>query len=179
MDGPNVIYSSGANYRFLKPGIYVYSKYTYANGAVCTTLDVRFKRPHDPWENNATMSTKVVHTIQHLGSEFLRSHPAWSDKVILFSPMGSKTGFYLVLAGDYHVAKGSDIHRLIMDMCRFIVNYEGNIPNAAPVHCGDCVAHNLGSAKRQTALYLKALTKSPCFEYPVSESAGNTRLAST
>lgn len=161
-----VTYGSGVDYRFLKPGIYVSRQYIFDGYIVCTTLDIRFKRPRDPMEGNAVMSSRAVHTIQHLGLAFLRSHLVWSDKVILFTPMACKTGFYLVLAGDYWAAKDNDIHKLIMDMCSYIVNFSGNIPDATPMRCGNCVEHDLGAAKRHTALYLKTLIKNPCFEYP-------------
>ena len=59
------------------------------------------------------MNTAEVHTIEHLGATFLRNHADYKDRVIYFGPMGCRTGFYLLLAGDYSSA---DIVPLLKEM---------------------------------------------------------------
>ena len=83
----------------LQPGIYVSRKDPVGN-SVITTFDIRMTRPnYEP-----VMNTAEIHTIEHLGATFLRNHRVYKDKVLYFGPMGCRTGFYLLLAGDYESA---------------------------------------------------------------------------
>ena len=80
----------------LLPGVYVSRKDNVA-GSVVTTFDLRMTRPNfEP-----VMNTAEIHTMEHLAATFLRNHPEYKDKTIYFGPMGCRTGFYLLLAGDY------------------------------------------------------------------------------
>ena len=79
----------------LKPGIYV-SRKDHVGDSVITTFDLRMTSPND----EPVMNTAEVHTIEHLGATFLRNHEEWKDKTVYFGPMGCRTGFYLLLAGD-------------------------------------------------------------------------------
>ena len=65
-------------------------------------------------------------------------------KDIYFGPMGCRTGFYLVLAGEY---KSRDIVPLMKRMFTFIAEFEGDIPGAAARDCGNYLDQNLGMAK--------------------------------
>ena len=100
------------------------------------------------------MNTAEIHTIEHLGATYLRNHPQYADKTIYFGPMGCRTGFYLILAGDY---ESSDIVSLMTDMYQFISDYEGEIPGASPRDCGNYLDLNLGMAKYLADRYLKVL----------------------
>ena len=66
------------------------------------------------------MNTAEVHTIEHLGATFLRNNEEYKDRVIYFGPMGCRTGFYLILAGDY---ESKDIVELMISMFEFIRHY--------------------------------------------------------
>ena len=80
----------------LLPGVYVSRKDSTGHDVV-TTFDIRMTRPNfEP-----VMNTAEIHTLEHLGATFLRNHEEWGDKIIYFGPMGCRTGFYLLLAGDY------------------------------------------------------------------------------
>ncbi len=107
---------------------------------ILTTFDLRFTMPN----REPVMDTAGVHTIEHLGATFLRNHPVWRDRVIYFGPMGCRTGFYLILAGDLQSA---DIVPLIGEMIDFIIGFEGDIPGASPRDCGNYLDNNLGLAK--------------------------------
>ena len=113
----------------LLPGIYV-SRKDHAGGAVITTFDIRMTSPND----EPVMNTAEVHTIEHLGATFLRNHETFRDRVIYFGPMGCRTGFYLLLAGDY---ESKDIVPLMTEMFSFIASYDGEIPGASPKDCGN------------------------------------------
>ena len=123
----------------LLPGVYVSRKDSTGQDVV-TTFDIRMTRPNfEP-----VMNTAEMHTIEHLGATFLRNQEEWRDKVIYFGPMGCRTGFYLLLAGDY---ESEDIVPLLREMYDFIRLYEGEIPGAAAEACGNYLDQNLPMAK--------------------------------
>ena len=66
--------------------------------------------------------------------------------------MGCRTGFYLLLAGDY---ESKDIIPLIRDMFCFIRDYEGDVPGAAARDCGNYLDMNLPMAKYLAGKYLR------------------------
>ena len=79
----------------LLPGVYV-SRKDRVGDQVITTFDIRMTRPnYEP-----VMNTAEVHTIEHLAATWLRNNDEWKDRVLYFGPMGCRTGFYLLLAGD-------------------------------------------------------------------------------
>ena len=123
----------------LLPGIYV-SRKDNVNGSAITTLDIRMTSPND----EPVMNTAEVHAIEHLGATFLRNHKDWQDRVIYFGPMGCRTGFYLLLAGDY---TSRNIVPLIKEMYAFIASYDGEIPGASPKDCGNYLDMNLPMAR--------------------------------
>lgn len=135
----------------LLPGVYV-SRKDKANDTVITTFDIRMTRPNfEP-----VMNTGEIHTIEHLGATFLRNDNEFKDRVIYFGPMGCRTGFYLVLAGDLEVNNISD---LLKRMFKFMKDFEGNIPGATPEECGNYSDMDLPSAKtRCTDYYNNILT---------------------
>lgn len=131
----------------LVPGVYV-SRIDYVEGHPVTTFDLRMTSPND----EPVMNTAEVHTIEHLAATFLRNHAEYKDKTIYFGPMGCRTGFYLLLAGEY---ESKDIVPLMTEMFTFIRNFEGEIPGAAPKDCGNYLDMNLPMAKYLADKYLK------------------------
>ena len=141
------------NHLKLLPGIYV-SRKDRVGDSVVTTFDIRMTRPNfEP-----VMNTAEVHTIEHLGATFLRNHPLWKEKILYFGPMGCRTGFYLLLGGDYG---SEDIISLILEMFRFIRDYEGEVPGAAAGDCGNYLDMNLPMARYLAGKYLTELTETP------------------
>lgn len=122
----------------LTPGVYVSRKDRVADQAV-TTFDIRITSPND----EPVMNTAEVHTIEHLGATFLRNDPDWGARVLYFGPMGCRTGFYLLLAGDY---TPRDILDLLTRCFRFIRDYRGAIPGACARDCGNYLDMNLPMA---------------------------------
>ena len=98
------------------------------------------------------MQTAEMHTIEHLGATYLRNHPEYASKTIYFGPMGCRTGFYLLLAGDY---ESKDIVPLITSMYEFIRDFEGEVPGASPKDCGNYQDMNLNMAKYLAKHYLE------------------------
>ena len=140
------IESCTINHMVLEPGIYV-SRKDNIGKEVVTTFDLRMTRPNfEP-----VMNTAEVHTIEHLGATFLRNHEEYKDKTVYFGPMGCRTGFYLILAGDY---KSQDIVPLIREMYEFIRDFEGEVPGACAKDCGNYLDMNLNMAKYLADKYL-------------------------
>lgn len=98
------------------------------------------------------MNTAEVHTMEHLGATFLRNHPQFASKVLYFGPMGCRTGFYLLLAGDFESA---DIVPLVKEMFAFIRDFEGEVPGAAARDCGNFLDMNLSMAKYLARRFLE------------------------
>ena len=130
----------------LQPGVYV-SRKDSVGDSVVTTFDLRMTSPND----EPVLNTAEVHAIEHLGATFLRNHPVYASKVVYFGPMGCRTGFYLLLAGDL---SSKDIVPLMVEMFEFIRDYKGEVPGASPKDCGNYLDMNLGMANYLAKRYL-------------------------
>ena len=98
------------------------------------------------------MNTAEMHTIEHLAATFLRNHADWKDRTIYFGPMGCRTGFYLLLAGDLD---SREIVDLMVEMFTFIRDFEGEVPGASAKDCGNYLDMNLPMAKFLAKKYLE------------------------
>ena len=133
----------------LQPGVYV-SRKDQVEGGMVTTFDLRMTSPNE----EPVMNTAEMHTIEHLGATFFRNHGTFGKKCIYFGPMGCRTGFYLLLAGDYQSA---DILPLMVEMYEFIRDFQGEVPGASPKDCGNYLDMNLGMARYLAGKYLEVL----------------------
>lgn len=140
------IASFTVNHITLEPGIYV-SRKDHIGAEVITTFDLRVTSPND----EPVLNTAEVHTIEHLAATYLRNKEEIKEKVIYFGPMGCRTGFYLLLAGDY---ESRDIVSLMVEMFEFIRDYKDEVPGAAPRDCGNYLDMNLGMANYVARQYL-------------------------
>ncbi len=130
----------------LQPGVYV-SRKDHIADSVITTFDLRMTSPNE----EPVMNTAEMHTIEHLAATYLRNHPQYQDKTVYFGPMGCRTGFYLLLAGDY---ESKDIVELMVSMFEFIRDFKGEVPGASPKDCGNYLDMNLGMANYLAKKYL-------------------------
>ena len=131
----------------LLPGIYV-SRKDNVSDSVVTTFDIRVTRPNfEP-----VMNTAEIHTIEHLAATFLRNHKEYGSKIVYFGPMGCRTGFYLILAGDYQSA---DIVELIREMFIFIRDFKDEVPGASAKDCGNYLDMNLPMANFVANKFIK------------------------
>ena len=130
----------------LVPGVYV-SRKDPVGGTIVTTFDIRRTRPnYEP-----VMNTAELHAIEHLGATFLRNHKEFGSKTVYFGPMGCRTGFYLLLAGDY---QSEDIVPLMKELFEFIRDYNDEVPGASPRDCGNYLDMNLPMANYLAKRYL-------------------------
>ena len=130
----------------LQPGVYV-SRKDHIGDEVITTFDLRRTSPNE----EPVMNTAEMHTIEHLAATFLRNHKEYGTKTVYFGPMGCRTGFYLLLAGDY---ESLDIVDLMVEMFTFIRDFKGEVPGASAKDCGNYLDMNLGMANYLAKKYL-------------------------
>ena len=127
-------------------GIYV-SRQDKVGSETVTTFDIRMKEPN----REPALGQGALHSIEHLAATFLRNHPVWADRIIYWGPMGCLTGNYLLVRGDLQSA---DILPLMIETFRFIADYEGEIPGAAPKDGGNSLLQDLPMARWEARKYL-------------------------
>lgn len=140
----------------LLPGLYV-SRKDVRDGVTVTSFDLRFRVPN----REPVMDMPAIHTIEHLGATFFRNGEG-SEDVVYFGPMGCRTGFYLLLFGDLSAEAVLD---RVLSMCDFVLSFDGDIPGASPVECGNFSEQSLPMAKYYVERYRDALIEHPCFTY--------------
>ena len=141
----------------LLPGLYV-SRRDERGGVAVTTFDLRVCAPN----REPVMDMPALHTIEHLGATYLRNSEGKED-VVYFGPMGCRTGFYLLLFG---ALSSEDVLPRVLAMCDFILAFEGDIPGASAVECGNFSEQNLAMAKYYIRAYRQALTQDAHLTYP-------------
>lgn len=130
----------------LLPGLYV-SRKDHIGAETVTTFDIRMTKPN----GEPVMNTAEMHTIEHLAATYLRNHGEFGSRIVYFGPMGCRTGFYLLLAGDY---ESKDIVPLMQEMFAFIRDFRGEVPGASAKDCGNYLDMNLPMANYLAERYL-------------------------
>jgi len=133
----------------LKRGVYV-SRVDAFGGAVLTTFDLRMKEPN----NEPVMDVPALHTLEHMGATFLRSHADWKERTVYFGPMGCRTGMYMVLEGRHDAPSIAPLVREFLD---WVIAYRGDVPGAAAKECGNWRDHNLEMAQWEARKYLEVM----------------------
>ena len=134
------------NHDTLTPGMYI----SRVDGD-CITYDLRCK-----WPNRGDyLPQAALHTLEHLIATFVRSS-SWSDQVVYFGPMGCRTGFYLILrdAVSHQAAVA-----LVKEAFAFAAAFEGEIPGAKQIECGNYLEHDLPGAVQEAKAYLAVLER--------------------
>lgn len=150
------IASFSVDHRSLLPGIYV-SRADKKGDTTVTTFDLRVTAPN----REPVMDMPAIHTIEHLGATFLRNSKQ-KDDIVYFGPMGCRTGFYLLVFGE---KTSEDVAPLILEMCDFILRFEGEIPGAKPEECGNFSEQNLNMAKYYIRKYKNDICVNKSFRY--------------
>ena len=145
------------NHLDLYPGIYI-SRIDKKCECTVTTFDLRITAPN----REPVIDVPALHTIEHLAATYLRNCDCKQD-VVYFGPMGCRTGCYLLMFGDLN---SEDVYDLILDMCDFIIGFEGEIPGAQPEQCGNYSEQNLNMAKFYIKKYKNDLVNYKRFVYP-------------
>ena len=137
----------------LQPGLYV-SRKDKVGAETVTTFDLRLTSPNE----EPVMNTAEMHTMEHLAATYLRNEPTWKEKVLYFGPMGCRTGFYLLLAGDL---ESRDILDLVRGCFAFIRDFREEVPGASARDCGNYLDMNLPMANywgKKYAALLETIT---------------------
>lgn len=150
------IASFKVNHLKLQKGLYV-SRRDVCGDVVVTTFDLRLTAPN----REPVVDVPALHTIEHLGATFFRNC-SQKDNVVYFGPMGCRTGCYLLMFGNL---QSGDVYPLVVEMCDFVLNFEGDIPGATPSECGNFSEQNLSMAKYYIAAYKKELVSNRRFRY--------------
>ena len=145
------------NHLNLLPGLYL-SRTDRQEQSAASTFDLRVTAPN----REPVMDTPAIHTIEHVGATFLRNSGR-KDEIIYFGPMGCRTGFYLVVFGEQ---SAEDVYPLVVEMCDFILGFEGEIPGARPEECGNWSEQNLNMAKYYIRRYREELITHRRLSYP-------------
>lgn len=132
-------------------GIYV-SRKDEVGGDVVTTFDIRMKEPN----REPALHPGALHTIEHLAATYLRNDAEWKDRIVYWGPMGCLTGNYLLMRGDL---QSRDIVALMQRTFRFVAEFEGEVPGAAPQDCDNYLLHDLPMARWEARKYLEEVLK--------------------
>ncbi len=152
----DIIASFTIDHLNLFAGLYV-SRRDKKGDCTVTTFDLRVTAPN----REPVIDVPALHTVEHLGATFLRNCRV-KDEVVYFGPMGCRTGFYLVMFGDL---TSQDVYDLVVEMCDFILGFEGDIPGAKPEECGNYSEQSLPMAKYYIGRYKAELTEHKRLSY--------------
>ncbi|SMO47401.1 S-ribosylhomocysteine lyase [Melghirimyces algeriensis] len=105
------------------------------NGETITKFDLRFTQP-----NERFIPSDALHSLEHLMAEHSRNHSA---DVVDLSPMGCRTGFYLIMHGE---KTADEVVSLLTQTLQDILDAD-SVPGCSPIHCGNYRDHDLDGAK--------------------------------
>ena len=132
------------NHDLLTPGMYV----SRVDGDV-VTYDLRLKFPN----RGDYLTQGTLHTLEHLIATYARSSNL-SDRVIYFGPMGCRTGFYLLLRDRVSKEEANSLTRVPF---AFAAPFQGEVPGAKAIECGNYREHDLSGAQAEAEKYLEVL----------------------
>ena len=135
------------NHLTLLRGIYVSRQDTTPSGDVITTFDIRMTEPN----RQEALTPRCLHAMEHLAATFLRNHEQWKNRIVYWGPMGCCTGNYLLVQGDYN---SEQIVPLMQVLFTFIAGYDGDIPGATAMECGNYMLNNLPMARWDARKFL-------------------------
>lgn len=114
-----------------------------ADGAKIRKFDIRFIQP-----NQGAIPTAALHSIEHLFAVNIRDH---LEGVIDISPMGCRTGFYLICWGEPSV---KEVVEAVKKVLQFII--ETDHVDATDIRsCGNYRDHSLFGAQEYAKEILK------------------------
>ena len=108
-----------------------------------TVYDLRFVKP-----NKGILSSKGIHTLEHLFAGFMRENlNSKKIEIIDISPMGCRTGFYMSVLGTPSEKK---VAKAWKESMKDILNVKkkNDIPELNLYQCGTYKMHSLKDAKQ-------------------------------
>ena len=138
------IKSFTVDHRKLAKGIYL----SRIDGDI-VTYDLRFCKPN----SGNLLNNSTMHSVEHMLATVLRNSDI-KDEVIYFGPMGCQTCFYLLV-------RDRIPHRTVLDEVKKAlegtIGYDGEMPGASEIECGNYANLDLNSAKAACIDYLNAI----------------------
>ena len=138
------IKSFSVNHNILEVGLYI----SRVDGDV-VTYDMRLVKPNTP----PFLENDGLHTFEHLFETFVRNSK-FSDQIIYFGPMGCRTGFYFLVRDSLCE---EEVINLIKETCIFIKEFQGEIPGAKKIECGNYLDHDLKKANKYASEYYEII----------------------
>ncbi len=105
-------------------------------GDTIEKYDLRFAQP-----NQEALGTGAIHTLEHLLATYLRSH---LEGVVDISPMGCRTGFYLVVLGEPGPQRVLEAFQATL---QDVLNHAEPVPGVSELECGNYQDHDPVGAK--------------------------------
>jgi S-ribosylhomocysteine lyase len=118
------------------PYVRVAGKHLTPSGDTITKFDLRLAQP-----NQEFLGTGTMHTLEHLLAGNLRDH---LTGIIDISPMGCRTGFYMVMDGEQ---SPETVKQALEKTLAFVRDFDQPIPGVSELECGNYRDHNLQNAK--------------------------------
>lgn len=134
------IASFTVDHRYIREWIYI----SRIDGDI-TTYDVRMRKPN----TGEVMSNALMHSFEHLFATFMRNGRLKND-VIYVGPMGCQTGFYLLVRNAEHKSVIAEVKNVLSA----IAEYEGEMPGASEIECGNYRNLDVNLAKAEAKDYL-------------------------
>lgn len=133
------IASFTVDHRKITEGVYI----SRIDGDV-VTYDLRMRKPNI----GDLISNAAMHSLEHMFATMVRNSKM-ADKIIYYGPMGCQTGFYLLIRNDDHAENLS----LIKETLKNIIEYNGEMPGASEIECGNYRNLDLALAKQESEVY--------------------------
>lgn len=137
------IASFTVDHRFIDEGVYI----SRVDSDI-TTYDLRMRKPNTgDLIDNATM-----HSLEHMFATVIRNS-AIKESVIYFGPMGCQTGFYLLV-------RNADDKTVVCEIKKalgMIAEYDGEMPGASEIECGNYRNLSVELAKNEAGRYLESI----------------------
>jgi S-ribosylhomocysteine lyase len=148
------------NHLTLMPGVYESRVDTLPSGDMVTTYDIRMTAPN----REPALSVSALHAMEHIIATFLRNHHTRSSEIVYWGPMGCCTGNYLLMKGR---PSTDSVRELMAEAFQYLLDFEGDVPGAAPRDCGNYLLMSLPEAKMAAKKYLQVLNSTDCpLTYP-------------
>ncbi|WP_300123382.1 S-ribosylhomocysteine lyase [uncultured Enterococcus sp.] len=122
-------------------------------GVVIQKFDLRFLQP-----NQDSLPTAALHTLEHLLAVNLRDY---IEGVIDLSPMGCRTGFYLIVWGEHSTSEIRDALKTVLEKNVIGTDY---VPAVSAKECGNYRDHSLFAAQEYAKQVLAQGISSDPFE---------------
>lgn len=126
-------------------------------GSLVQKYDLRLLQP-----NVSAVPTGALHTLEHLLATYMRDE---LTGVIDISPMGCRTGFYLIIWNEH---KPSEIAAALKNSLEKVLTTT-EVPAVSPVSCGNYKDHSLFGAKEYAKIVLDAGISDDPFQRHIPE----------